>query len=139
VIAKDSKQAEQILHCSGRQIGSGHHRHLVDAIEMSDEDCPTCTALSSRPCMLSGNLLDREIAAALDRPPYVVDIRRRSAHPNAVARDINEDAILHDQIELRIPHLSTEFQPVFSGLDIVLRMPTQVVSVSHNQEPAYGS
>ena len=70
------------------------HRYLIDVSEIRDEILQANIVLSSRPC----NHLDREITAALDRPPYVVDIRRGSAHPIAVARDMDEDAICHDQM-----------------------------------------
>ena len=68
VTSEDSEQAEQFLYRSSGQIGSGHHRHLINAAQMSDEGPQPYIVVPSRPC----NHLDHEIAVTLDYPPHAV-------------------------------------------------------------------
>ena len=101
--SEDSEQAEQFLYRSSGQIGSGHHRHLINAAQMSDEGPQPYIVVPSRPC----NHLDHEIAATLDYPPHAVARFCRSPRQTGVAREVDEDTVLHDQMKLRIPYLST--------------------------------
>jgi hypothetical protein len=49
----------------GGQIGSGHHRHLINDAEVIDDGPQPCVVLSSHP----RNHLDHKVATSLDRPP----------------------------------------------------------------------
>ena len=74
---------------------------------MSHEGSQPYVVDSSLPCDPAGDHLDHKGTTCLDRLLYVVEIFRRSPHQTGEAREVDEDSVLHDQIEPQILYLST--------------------------------
>ena len=65
VIAEDSQQAEEFLHRTGWQIGSGHHRDLINGAEMSDEALNPALCFGRVPATISTTRSPRASTARL--------------------------------------------------------------------------